>query len=71
MKGLILIENLFMQDYHQNKLFIQQQMMEKEVKVMVIFLVINIHIQKMYGKNLDLKMLEIFMNTTSKKMYYY
>ena len=37
-------KNLFIQGYHQKKLFIQHQMMKKEIKVMVIFLMINIYI---------------------------
>ena len=44
MNGLILTENLFAQDYHKKKAFVLQQMMEKEVKVMGIFLIVNIYI---------------------------
>ena len=44
MNGLILIKNLFIQDYHQKKAFIHQQVREKEVKKMDIFLLDNIYI---------------------------
>ena len=38
MNELILIKDFYIQDYHQKKHFIRQQMMEKEVKEMNIFL---------------------------------
>ena len=37
------MKNLNIQNYHQKKVFILQKMMEKEVKVMNIFLVADIY----------------------------
>ena len=56
MSGLIFLENLVIQDYHQKKPFIHHLMMGKEVKVMDMFL--------MFGIHLILKHLEIFIIIT-------
>ena len=44
---------------------------EKRQRGRGIFLMSYIHVYKIYGKNLDLKLLEIFMIITLKKLYYY
>ena len=67
----IVMKNLIIKNYHLKKLFIHQQMMEKEVKVMDIFLMNNIHIYKMFGIHLILKHLRIFIVIILKKSHYY
>ena len=43
MNRLILMKNLNIENYHQKKVFILQKMMEKNVKMMDIFLVADIY----------------------------